>query len=361
MKAFAQLVLASLKDLFRDRMSLFWFLVFPVIFIFFFGMLFSNESTTTYNIGVICQSDAPLSQGILAGIKEVPIFNVTTSSKEEELKALNEGQRILVIEIPPLSTAIIGDENNDAEVYVYYDKSKQSNEQILIPIVRQIMDEIERRVTGRLKLFTIVTEPIQGEEQRMIDFILPGILSMALMQLGLFGSLRVVSLREQKILKNLGATPLSRNVLIAAEVLVRMLMALIQTAAIILIGHVVFDVTMAANWLVVLGAVLLGSATFVGIGYMLVSFIKTEESGVGLIQLVQFPMMFLSGVFFPLELIPSFMRPIVNIIPLTYLADLLRQIMVNALPSYSISTDILVLMSWAVITPILAAKFWKWE
>ncbi|NPV53971.1 MAG: ABC transporter permease [Firmicutes bacterium] len=364
MRTFWQLVMANAKDIVRDKMSLFWFLAFPVLFIFLFGMIFSGGGTPSYDVGIVSNSGGPLSQAITAGLKAVPAFKVHTGTEEDELGALKKGNRSVVIKIPDVpATALAGaaTSGEDVDILVYYDKTQQLASHILLPVVRQVLDEIERGITSAPRLFNVVTEPVQHARLKDIDYLLPGILAMAIMQLGLFGSLRAVSLREQKILKSLGATPLPRGLLLAAEVLVRIIMALVQTCAIIVIGHFAFDVNIVGNWLAVFGIVLLGAVTFVSMGYMLVSFARTEESGQGIIQVVQFPMMFLSGIFFPIDIMPSFLKPVINAMPLTYLGDLLRQVMVGAPPAFSVSTDLLVLGSWAVATLILAVKFWRWE
>ena len=80
-----------------------------------------------------------------------------------------------------------------------------------------------------------------------------------------------------------------------------------------------------------------------------------------IIQIIQFPMLFLSGIFFPIEFMPDFMRPIIAIIPLTYLGDAFRQVMVDATPLYPLSLDIAVLGAWLVVCMILAIKLFRWE
>lgn len=80
-----------------------------------------------------------------------------------------------------------------------------------------------------------------------------------------------------------------------------------------------------------------------------------------IIQIVQFPMLFLSGIFFPIEIMPDFMRPIVEAIPLTYLGDAFRQIMVDATPLHSLATDVAVLAGWLVVCMLLAIRFFRWE
>jgi ABC-2 type transport system permease protein len=103
---------------------------------------------------------------------------------------------------------------------------------------------------------------------------------------------------------------------------------------IIILGYFAFGVTVTGNIVLVMAMVILGAVVFISMWYFLVNFTKTEESAQGLIQLVQFPMMFLSGIFFPLEMMPSFLKPVVNLLPLTYLGDLLRNVMVGLPTAY---------------------------
>ncbi len=100
---------------------------------------------------------------------------------------------------------------------------------------------------------------------------------------------------------------------------------------------------------------------FVSIGYMLVSFARTEESANGILQIVQFPMMFLSGIFFPLELLPSVLQPVVKVIPLTYLGDLLRGVLVGIPYNYGPSVSLLVLGAWLIVSFSAAVRFWRWD
>lgn len=107
--------------------------------------------------------------------------------------------------------------------------------------------------------------------------------------------------------------------------------------------------------------VVLGAATFVSIGYMLVSFGRTEESGQGILQLIQFPMIFLSGIFFPVNVIPGFLQPIIKAIPLTCLGDTLRQVMTGAAPPYNLYTDKTIMLAWLAISVFTAVHFFQWE
>lgn len=194
-----------------------------------------------------------------------------------------------------------------------------------------------------------------------IDFILPGILGMALMQLGLFGSQQFLSLREKKIVRGLSVTPLKRSILLGSEILVRMVSGFGQAAIILFLGILVFDINIAGSILLLFLMILIGALTFISLGYMLINFVSSVEGGNGLAQVVQLPLMFLSGIFFPVEMLPGFMQPVVRIIPLTYLVDGLRQVLVDMPGKFSLSVNFLVLTAWLIFTLGITIKFWKWD
>jgi ABC-2 type transport system permease protein len=232
---------------------------------------------------------------------------------------------------------------------------------MLFSIVNEIFSEAERRMAGRPRVLEPQLKPYQTSPLRSIDFLLPGILGMALMQLGFFGSFQMVSLREQKVLKALGATPLPRSYVLGAEVLVRLVLSLVQLGLSVAIGIAIFRVHITGNPLAVLGVVVLGALTFTSLGYMLTCRARTVDSGQGLVQLVQFPMMFLSGTFFPIGIMPRFLRPVVAVLPLTYLSDALRQVMVGMPPEYPLPLCLLILVGWLIVSVVLAVLLWRWE
>ncbi|MGE5550895.1 MAG: ABC transporter permease [Bacteroidota bacterium] len=357
---FWRLFTANLKSLVRDYMALFWFMAFPVIFILIFGAVFSGNQDATYNIGLAYAKDDRLAAGVAQGFKAVKVFYVTEGSLEDELAALKKGDRSIVVEIPD-GAGLKAFQGDKVTVPVYYDAGKEQYARMLYSIVSEMLNEAERRLTGRPRLLEATLKPYQAQEHKYIDFLLPGILAMALMQLGLFGAFDLLSLREQKVLKGLGATPLPRLYVLGAEVLVRLLLSLVQLSLIVSIGVTVFGVSVTGHWPSIVGIVILGAMTFTSMGYMLTSFSRTVEAGQGLVQLVQFPMMFLSGIFFPIEIMPKFLAPVVKAMPLTYLGDALRQVMVGMSPQYPLLLEVGILAGWLVVSMIVAVIFWRWE
>jgi ABC-2 type transport system permease protein len=217
-------------------------------------------------------------------------------------------------------------------------------------------------LTQRPTLLTLDERPITGNNLGQIDFLLPGILAMSLMQLGLFATApALVQLRETQVLRRIGATPLPRITLLAAQVLHRLTIGAVQTFLILIIGALAFKVSIVGSLPLLAGFVLLGALMFVALGYLISGLARTQDSVTGITQLLNFPMMFLSGVFFPVDLVPGWLRPVVSLLPLTYLADALRQVMVGATPAYSLGFDFAVLAGWLLICALLAVRFFKWE
>jgi ABC-2 type transport system permease protein len=105
----------------------------------------------------------------------------------------------------------------------------------------------------------------------------------------------------------------------------------------------------------------LGAVTFIALGYVIASFTKTEEAANGVTQFVQLPMMFLSGIFFPLELLPEWLRGLALLMPLTYLGDALRQVMVGGVPFMPLPVDVAVLAGWLVGCVAISARYFRWQ
>ncbi|HEX79447.1 MAG TPA: ABC transporter permease [Dehalococcoidia bacterium] len=360
MKPFLKLLIADLKQFFRDRTALFFTFAFPIFFIFIFGWVFSGAGDMSYKIGLTNNDETSVGDSISQMLHQIPIFEIIEGEQDAQMEELEQGDLKAVIVVPADIASSIGS-GEPSEITVYYDPTQTTSAQIIIPVLRQAVDEINRQLTQQPLLLRLSEESIQVHDLRDIDYLVPGILAMSVLFLGLFGSLTLVERREKKILKRFGATPLRRSTMVFSQVVYRMILALVQTLIIIAIAYFVFGVQMVGNWFVLLGVVLLGTLTFIAIGYFAVSRARTTEGAMPIIQLIQFPMLFLSGIFFPVDLMPDFMRPVMDALPLTYLGDAFRQVMVEATPLYPLWIDIAVLGGWLVVSMILAIKLFRWE
>jgi ABC-2 type transport system permease protein len=361
MKAFFQLYVSSLREYSRDRMAMFWTVAFPVLFIILFGIIFSGNGQSTFNVGVANEDGSQVGTGLTQAFSHVEAFVVTEGTSADLLQKLQHGDLSIVIVIPPDATSALMT-GKSAAIEVHYDPSNQTTSQIVLTIVEKVVSGFEKAATHSPTLLTIDPVTTTVSSLRTIDFLLPGILAMALMQLGLFATAPLlVQLREQQVLRRLGATPLPRTTLLAAQICHRITIGLAQALLIIVVGRLAFQVQIVGNWLELAGVVVLGAFMFVALGYFISGLAKTQESVIGISQLINFPMMFLSGLFFPVDIMPNWIRPVVNAMPLTYLADALRQIMVGATPLKPLGLDLAVISIWMVVCAVLAVRFFRWE
>jgi len=359
-RAFLRLLAADFKQFLRDRVALFFTFAFPVLFMLLFGFIFSGNEDISYNIGMVNEDSSPVSQSIVRALEDVVPFSITQGTLDEELSALRSGERRAVVLIPAnLGSAL--NSGQDADIVTYYDPSQATSSQIILSIMREVVGGINQQITQRSDPLSLREESIQSQELSYISYLVPGVLSMSILFLGLFSGIVQVERREKKALKRFGATPLKKQIVILSQITQRLIIALLQTLIIIAVAHFAFNVEMVGNWFAVFGLVFLGTLTFISFGYFIVARARTAESAQPIIQFVQFPMMFLSGIFFPVEFMPAFMKPIMAAMPLTYLGDGLRQIMVAATPTYPMALNLGVLGAWLVVCMLLSFWLFKWE
>lgn len=359
MKAFKSLLIASFRQFFRDRTALFFTFAFPIIFMVIFGLVFSGADNVSFDIGLVNQDISAPAIAVAQAIKSVPIFKVSEGLLDPVLAEMREGKLKAVVVIPPTLISNIP-AGEVSFIKVYYDPADTSSQTIL-PVLKQVIDAANIQLTQKTALLALTEQSISAHELSAIDYLIPGILAMSILFLGLFGALPMVEWREKQVLKRLGATPLRRSTVISSQVIYRVILALFQTLLIIVLARFAFKVNMVGNWLVLFALVILGTLTFVSIGYLAVSRAKTTEGAMPIVQLIQFPMLFLSGIFFPIDIMPSFMRPIVAMMPLSYLGDGLRQVMVAATPQQPLLINMAVLTGWLVVSTLLTTRFFKWE
>jgi ABC-2 type transport system permease protein len=360
MRGFYKLLGANFKIFLRDRTALFFTFAFPLLFMIIFGFVFSGSDDVSYDIGLVNDDDSAIGATISQVINQIPIFEVSEGELSDTVEKLKDGDLKAVILIPDNIQFKIN-AGEPADITVYYDPAQTTSSQVILSVLGELVNETNRRLTQEPVLLKLTEKSIQSKDLRSIDYLVPGILSMSILFLGLFGALPMVEWREKQVLKRFRATPLHRATVVSSQVAYRLVLAFMQALIIILVAYFIFDVQVAGNWLVLFGLIILGTLTMVSIGYIAVSRAKTIEGAMPIIQLIQFPMLFLSGIFFPVDFMPDFMRPIVTIMPVTYLGDALRQTMVDATPLHSMTLDIAVLVGWLVVCMILAIRFFRWE
>ncbi len=363
MRAFGALLAAEFKHFLRERMAIFWMFVFPIFFMLLFGFVFGgDEAPMKLRLGVVAKGNDPAIQGMLQGLARIPVIEeVHRGTLEEELAALKKRKRDGVLVFPESVVGRIA-RGEAVEFTVYYDASRITTQQVLLAVLQEFLAKSEEITTGKERLFKLEAKPVQVRRFRGIDYMTPGIVAMTLMQLGLFAVAgTLISWRERKILRRFWAAPVSRSVFAASMITQRLMVSLVQAGLILAVGASVFHVALVGERALMAAVVILGALTFISLGYMIASFVRSVEAGNAILQILNFPMMFLSGVFWPVEWMPGVLRPVIYALPLTYLGDALRQVMVNATPLVPLWVDVAVLGAWTVASAAIAVKAFRWD
>jgi ABC-2 type transport system permease protein len=412
MKSYFAMLNAGFREFTRDRTALFFTLAFPLMFILLFGLFFGQQGdASAYSVGVVLEDpsdqdalaffcslemidqDEPDEPAIsaedltlctpwfekasaagfsgasgMSEAEEMPVLplRVSRGDRETELEELQNAERQAVIIFPAgfgeqVEQALSGS-GDRAHLEVYYDASQTTSAQIVQQIISNVLVEYERQLSSTASLIAANFISTTAQELGLMDYFVPGVIAMSLMQLGVFGSLVMVSWRERKILKRLGATPLPRRTLVSSQVSLRLIIAVVQTIIILAVGKLAFDVDVTAQPALMFFFIMLGALTFVAMGYLVASFARTEAAGSAIVQVIQFPMMFLSGIFWPIELAPEWLHPVIYAMPLTYLGDALRQAMVQGSSAlFPLTVDTAVLAGWLAVCLLIAFRHFRWE
>lgn len=344
----------------RDRTALFFTFVFPPIFTIVVGFIIGAFSQpTSHPVGLVLGESTPHTQGIAAAIETNPVFDLSIGDRATQSAALDEGDLKAVLVIPEGFGSAL-DSQDRAQVEILYDNRDQDAVRVVIPALGAIVDGVDRALAGNFPRIDVVTTPSTTRNLSTIDFVGPGIISFSIMQLGIFSAINLVARREKKVLKRVGATPATKSMVLVAGILHRVMIAAIQAALQLVILVVGFGLDFF-NPLAVIGVLLLGTLVFVGLGFTTSSFARTEEAMFPIAQLVSLPMFVLAGVFFPLDVFPDFMQWLANLLPLTYMADAVRQLMIEAEGRYEMWLNLTVLAAWLVGGFAVAAWRFNWE
>ena len=355
-----RLTVANLKGLVRDRAALFWTFFFPIMFVLLFGVLFSGSGDSKVSVGFVNEDNTPVSLHIQQQFEAIPILTIQTGSLVDEKAAMQRGDVSAVIVVPAgLSSSVAAKRSSLLQLYV--DPSKTQTTQVVQGAVTQIANGFNLTLAGGSTILGVDQVSLASTNISTVAYLVPSILAMALMQLGVFAAVPLVQQREKGILKRMGATPLARWKLVASNILLRLIVAAVDTVLILGVGIAVFHIEIVGNLAVAAGFVFLGAGAFLALGFMLASFLKTEEQATGVVQVVQMPLMFLSGIFFPFDFMPEFLRSIARLLPLTYLGDGLRQSMVNGTQIAPIALDAAILAGWLVVCLAVSARSFRWE
>lgn len=360
---FGALTINTVRASFRNRVALFFTLGLAVLFMIIFGELFGG-SNFKVTFGIVDNDNTTLSHAFVGELSSVNGVTTENGSESHEKDRLQHNNIDMVVVIPQgfqaaLTSPLKGHATVQTVVSSLTSANVSAGQQFLGGVLNNFIER-QTKSSPPINLAQPQTESVY--QVSGIDYFLPAMLAYIVLQSGInFVAITLVDLRARGVLRRLRATPATPFQVLSAQIVGGMLTVFLQMLILIVLGKFLFQAQTYGSWLVLAVPLIIGTAAFVGIGFMLTSAARTSEAARGLASFVAFPMMFLSGVFFPVTDLPSWLQTLVHILPLTWLTDALHQVMNNGAGLSAIGVDCLVLAAWAVVMISVATWRFRWD
>jgi ABC-2 type transport system permease protein len=378
----------DLVELFRNRLGLALLILMPLFMMIMVGFIYPSNGNSISNLPIaLVNEDAgdgnstKLGQTFIMGLQQINsqtgMFILSNASSMDDIKdRVQRGELDGGIVIPSNFTASILSRKQGTLIIV----TDQSNPQISATIqavlsgvfdqmgtikARQNVQALNPAVNASnslaiVKPYNVQTEGVVSGNPSYFDFIAPGIMAMTVMMSVMTG-LPVAISQEKEVgtLDGMMVAPINRLSIILGKTLGQTARGLIQGVIILALAVGLFGVTIHGSILLVFGLLLLGVFSFVGLGIVITSFAKDQETAAMLMMTLMFPMMFLSGVFFPIQQMPWYMQDISKVLPLTYASQALRKVMVLGAGIPAISTELTILIVFGVVMTAIAVPVFR--
>ncbi|MGB4762441.1 MAG: ABC transporter permease [Candidatus Saccharimonas sp.] len=356
------------KRLFRDKMAIFFTFLFPLIFLFIFGGIFGRSSDVSFNVALINQSDSTFSQDFVKQAKDDKVLKINADiTTIDQAKEAMSNSRIDAAIILPQSFGDVqaGQQYPSGQAKVLYAKNNEQSGQTLTSVLQGVFKGINKGLVGEApQPFTVVSESTGKAGLSNFDYLFAGLIGFAILGMGLFGPTNVFPrLKQRGVLRRYHTTSLRVWQFVLGNILSNSVAALLSVAFMITVALTVpfFDAHLQGNLIELTLFIILGAVVIFGIGLTIGGWAKNENQAAPLSNLVSFPMMFLSGTFFPRFLMPEWLQTASGFLPLTPFIDGVRMIMVEGKHLIDIMPQIGMLAIWGVVIYIIAFKVFRWE
>jgi ABC-2 type transport system permease protein len=358
LRAMLAVTRASLRSIMRSPSAVVFSIVFPLIFIVVFGFIGGNNISV--RVGVHPQSDTTNEIFTMMKVRpEVKLIREPEAAMKEELL---RGKISAIIRI---------ERNWDTSkpkylVHVQTSNASREGGAVVSMLMGHAVDKANLAKNPPPKPEAeLRPEHLEGRAFTSIDFILPGMLGFSLLSTGVFGTAFVFyNLRSTLVLKRFFATPIRRPFIVLGEALSRVTFATITSSIIIILGHFAFGFTLihgVTTFLLMLLLAFIGLFVFMGFGFI-VSGVASNESVIPVLaNIITLPQFLMAGTFFPADVFPSWLQPVVKVLPLTYLNEAMRKIAFEGVSFFEVWQDLLVLGLWGAVVYFIATRVFRWE
>lgn len=352
------------RRFFRDRLAIFFTIAFPLIFLFIFGGIFGKQSDLSFKVSVINQSQTEFANNYVTQLEQSKVFNIDQQAKD--ITSANEK-----ISKSEIDAAIVLNENfgkpnstgiPTGEVKVVYTQSNEQAAQTLQSVLQAQLKEINQQFVKVETPFTVSTEQSNQKSLSRFDYTFAGLVGFAIIGLGIFGPINVFpELKKQGILRRLHTTPLRVYQYFISNAASQAIIGLCTITIMFIVAILFFKLNVVGNILELAIFSVLGIVCILGIGLAIGGWARNERQAAPLGNLIVFPMIFLSGTFFPRFLMPEWLQNLSNYLPLTPVIDGIRLIATEGKSLIEISSQISLILVWTVVIYLIAFRVFRWE
>lgn len=347
-----------MKMQFRDKVGLFWALAFPLLFVLVFGLFYGGSNQTIGKVTIVDNARNPLSQSLVQALKDTKTYNVGEESWDlaQAKKQIKDNKTSFVIILPEGFGTGSAKPTIDA-VFSSGDIQVQSS---VFAFLNDYVGAASLKAVKAKPVIDIKRISTANKTMTFFDIVFAGILCLALMNYNLTAfSSQLTSFREQKILKRLQTTPLPVSKFMSAQIGSFLGLNVLQIVVLLFVGVLLFKAHIYGSYLDIALLCVLGAITFLAMGFMIASFMKTSNAATGMATSLSILFMFLSGVFFPIDTLPNWIYQVVRWLPLSPMVMAMRNI---ALMEQSIASqwqNLLILFGWLVVFSLLTIRYFK--
>jgi ABC-type multidrug transport system permease subunit len=342
---YSHLLMARMLELKREPEVVFWVFIFPLLLALGLGIAFRNKPGDAVSVAIVQGAGAQEAQTLLARSPHHEMFKIQMLDAEIAHKGFRLGKFDVVIE-----------PDGKGGIAYRYDPARPES-----VLARSETNDAMQAAAGRKDAVATTSVTSSEPGSRYIDFLIPGLLGMNLMNSGMWGiGFALVDMRQRKLLKRFVGTPMRRGDFLMALASSRLILMIIEVGLLLLFGALFFHMRVLGSIAAISLIAAIGSLTFGGVGLLTASRAQKIESVSGLINLVMMPMWIFSGVFFSYERFPAVIHPLIKALPLTALNDALRASILEGTPLLHQWPRLLVMILWGGISFALALKWFRW-
>ena len=355
----------SIRRFFRDKTALFFTVAFPLIFLFIFGGLFGKNTRTTFNIALINQSSSQFSQKFIDQLKATGLYKISpsTTTLDQAKQQMSRSEIDAALVLPSdFGVAKAGQNYPSGQAVIYYDQNNEQAAQTLESVLQGTFEGINSSLVKIDKPFTVSLKSTNETGLSRFDYTFSGLLGFSVLGLGIFGPVNYFpEMKKQGILRRIHITPIRVWEYFLSSVLSNAVIGLFSIAVMFLVASTVFHFKMAGNYFELAVLIVLGIFSIFGIGLAVGGWARNERQAAPLANVVTFPMMFLSGTFFPRFLMPEWLQHITAYLPLTPIIDGIRMVATEGKHLTQIGPQLGLIVVWTIIIYAIAFRVFRWE